>query len=200
MKILIDNGHGQETAGKRSPDGRLLEWSYNREIARRVVDALQSEHFYASLLVPEDEDIPLAERCKRVNRVCSELGRRNVCLISIHVNAAGQGNKGYNATGWGCYTSKGQTEGDKLATCLCAAALQILPGHRMRFDYSDGDPDQEANFTILHKTACAACLTENGFMDCKESLEFLLTDEGKQAIVDLHVQGIKEYVKLCSTD
>ena len=48
MKILIDNGHGQETAGKRSPDGRLLEWSYNREIARRVVAALQSEHFYAS--------------------------------------------------------------------------------------------------------------------------------------------------------
>ena len=37
-------------------------------------------------------------------------------------------------------------------------------------------------------------------MDCKESLEFLLTDEGKQAIVDLHVQGIKEYVRLCSTD
>ena len=95
MKILIDNGHGRETAGKRSPDGRLLEWSYNREIACLVVATLQSEHFYASLLVPEDEDIPLAERCKRVNRVCSELGRRNVCLISIHVNAAGRGNKWY---------------------------------------------------------------------------------------------------------
>ena len=200
MKILIDNGHGQETAGKRSPDGRLLEWSYNREIARRVVAALQSEHFYASLLVPEDEDISLAERCKRVNRVCSELGGRNVCLISIHVNAAGRGNKWYNATGWCCYTSKGQTEGDTLANCLCTAALQILPGQRMRFDDSDGDPDQEADFAILHKTACAACLTENGFMDCKESLEVLLTDEGKQAIVDLHVQGIKEYVRLCSTD
>ncbi len=198
MKILIDNGHGRETAGKRSPDGRLLEWSYTREIARRVVADLQAQHYYASLLVPEDEDIPLDERCRRVNRVCSELGRRNVCLASIHVNAAGRGNKWYNATGWCCYTSKGQTEGDKLANCLCAAALQILPGHRMRFDYSDGDPDQEANFTILHKTACAACLTENGFMDCKESLEFLLSDEGKQAIVDLHVQGIKEYVKLCS--
>ena len=200
MKILIDNGHGRETAGKRSPDGRLLEWSYTREIARRVVAELQAQHYYASLLVPEEEDIPLDERCRRVNRVCSELGRRNVCLISIHVNAAGRCDNWYNATGWCCYTSKGQTEGDKLANCLCAAALQILPGHRMRFDYSDGDPDQEADFTILHKTTCAACLTENGFMDCKESLEFLLTDEGKQAIVDLHVQGIKEYVKLCSTD
>ena len=200
MKILIDNGHGRETAGKRSPDGRLLEWSYTREIARRVNDELQRRGHYSSLLVPEDEDIPLSERCRRVNRVCSELGRRNVCLVSIHVNAAGRGDKWYNATGWCCYTSKGQTEGDKLANCLCAAALQILPGHRMRFDYSDGDPDQEADFAILHKTACAACLTENGFMDCKESLEFLLTDEGKQAIVDLHVQGIKEYVKLCSAD
>ena len=64
MKILIDNGHGQETAGKRSPDGRLLEWSYNREIARRIVAALQSEHFYASLLVPEDEDIPLRKAAR----------------------------------------------------------------------------------------------------------------------------------------
>ena len=33
------------------------------------------------------------------------------------------------------------------------AALDNLPGHRMRFDYSDGDPDQEANVTILQKTA-----------------------------------------------
>ena len=81
MKILIDNGHGRETAGKRSPDGRLLEWAYNREIARRVVTALQSQNLYASLLVPEDEDISLAERCHRVNRVCSELGRLNVCLV-----------------------------------------------------------------------------------------------------------------------
>ena len=200
MKILIDNGHGQETAGKRSPDGRLLEWSYNREIARRVVAGLSSLGLDAELLVPEDEDISLAERCLRVNRVCSELGRRNVCLISIHVNAAGRGGRWYNATGWCCYTSKGQTEGDRLADCLCQAAARILPGHRMRFDYTDGDPDQEADFAILRKTACPACLTENGFMDCLESLEFLLSDEGKAAIVQLHVEGIEAYVRSCRED
>ena len=82
MKILLDNGHGRETAGKRSPDGRLLEWAYTREIFRRVNAELQQRGFYSSLLVPKDEDIPLAERCCRVNRVCSELGRRNVCLVS----------------------------------------------------------------------------------------------------------------------
>ena len=148
MKILID-GHGRETAGKRSPDGRLLEWSYNREIARRVNAELQRRGLYSSLLVPEDEDISLAERCKRVNRVCSELGRRNVCLVSIHVNAAGHGDKWYNAEGWCCYTSPGQTAGDVLANHLCQSALQNLPRHRMRFDYTDGDADQEAAFSTI---------------------------------------------------
>ena len=200
MKILIDNGHGQETAGKRSPDGRLLEWSYNREIARRVVAELSSLGLDAELLVPEDEDISLYERCRRVNRLCLQLGKRNVCLVSIHVNAAGHGDKWYNAEGWCCYTSPGQTAGDVLANYLCQAALQNLPGHQMRFDYMDGDADQEAAFYILRHTACASCLTENGFMDCVRSCDFLLSDEGKQAIVDLHVQGIQEYVLSQSTD
>ena len=200
MKILIDNGHGRETAGKRSPDGRLLEWSYNREIARRVVASLSSLGLDAELLVPEDEDISLYERCRRVNRLCLQLGKRNVCLVSIHVNAAGHGDKWYNAEGWCCYTSPGQTAGDVLANYLCQAALQNLPGHRMRFDYMDGDADQEAAFYILRHTACASCLTENGFMDCVRSCDFLLSDEGKQAIVDLHVQGIQEYVLSQSTD
>ena len=195
MKILIDNGHGRETAGKRSPDGRLLEWSYNREIARRVVASLSSLGFDAELLVPEDEDISLAERCRRVNLLCSQLGTRNVALVSIHVNAAGRGDKWYNADGWCCYTSPGQTAGDVLANYLCLAALQNLPGHRMRFDYTDGDPDQEAAFFLLRKTACASCLTENGFMDSVRSCDFLLCEEGKEAIVQLHVEGISSYVR-----
>lgn len=33
MKVLLDNGHGAETPGKRSPDGRLQEYAYAREIA-----------------------------------------------------------------------------------------------------------------------------------------------------------------------
>ncbi len=49
MKILIDNGHGRETAGRRSPDGRLLEWAYTHEIARRVNTELQRRGFFSSL-------------------------------------------------------------------------------------------------------------------------------------------------------
>lgn len=200
MKILIDNGHGVDTPGKRSPDGRLLEYAYNREIAGRVNDELRQLGFFSSLLVPELEDIPLEERCRRVNRVCAELGRRNVCLVSIHVNAAGRGDKWYDVEGWSCFTSPGQTQGDLLANYLCQAALQTLPGHRMRFDYTDGDADQEAAFYILRHTACASCLTENGFMDSRKSCDFLLSDKGKSAIVTLHVRGIEDYIRRYNSD
>ncbi len=49
--------------------------------------------------------------------------------------------------GWSYYTSKGQTAGDKLAVSLYAAKLW-LPGHKIRTDYTDGDPDLEANFFL----------------------------------------------------
>ena len=51
MKILIDNGHGENTPGKRSPDGRFREYKYNREIARAVVEHLQLRGYDAQLLV-----------------------------------------------------------------------------------------------------------------------------------------------------
>ena len=89
---------------------------------------------------------------------------------------------------------QGQTSSDKLADRLYKQAGLWLPGHRLRTDYSDGDPDIESDFTILKKTRCAAVLTENGFQDCEESLQFLESNEGKEAIIGLHVDGILDYV------
>ena len=196
MKIFIDNGHGLMTAGKRSPDGQFREPFYNREIARRVVSDLRDRGLDAELLVPEDDDISLAERVRRVNTACFLLGKRNVILVSIHVNAAGNGSKWLNATGWSVYTCKGQTESDKLAECLCQAAIKNFPGHRIRTDMSDGDMDWEEGFYILRKSLCVAVLTENFFMDSISDLEYLQSRAGKQAVVDTHVEGIVEYLSL----
>ena len=194
MKILIDNGHGRETPGKCSPDGRFHEYQYAREIAAAVVAHFQYRGYDAELLVPEFEDIPLKERVKRVNHWCDKLGKDNVMLVSIHVDAADADGQWQNATGWSCYTSPGQTKGDELATCLYRAAEKYLPGHKLRTDYSDGDLDKEAGFYILQHTRCAAALTENGFQDSRESLQFLESPEGKKAIVALLVAGILDFI------
>ena len=195
MKIFIDNGHGLMTAGKRSPDGQFREAFYNREIAKRVVSDLRDRGLDAELLVPEDDDVSLAERVRRVNTACFLLGKQNVILVSIHVNAAGNGSKWLNATGWSVYTCKGQTASDMLAECLCQAAIKNFPGHRIRTDMSDGDMDWEEGFYILRKSLCVAVLTENFFMDSISDLEYLQSRAGKQAVVDTHVEGIVEWLE-----
>ena len=195
MKILIDNGHGLTTPGKRSPDGLFREAFYNREIAKKLVATLQHRSYDAQLLVPEDEAIPLSERVRRINTFCLLHGKSNVILISLHINAAGNGSKWMNATGWSCYTCKGQTESDRLADCLYQAAIKNFPGRRIRTDYSDKDPDWEENFYLLRKTLCVAVLSENFFMDSKSDLEYLQSITGKRAVVNTHVEGILEWLE-----
>ena len=105
MKILIDNGHEENTPGKRFPDGRFREYKYNREIAKAVVEHLQMRGYDAELLVSEEEDIPLKERVRRANKLSCQIGHpiQETIIISIHVNAAGNGRKWHNATGWCCW-------------------------------------------------------------------------------------------------
>lgn len=193
MKILIDNGHGENTPGKRSPEGLLREYSYAREIAGSIVEELDARGYDAELLVPETKDVALEERVRRVNEWCGRLGADDVLMVSVHCNAAGNGGW-MNARGWSAYTSKGRTKSDELATLLYEAAERNFPGLRIRRDMSDGDPDWEENFYVLIKTRCPAVLTENFFMDNKEDVAYLLSAEGKSQIVKTHVEGIVKYI------
>ena len=93
MLVLIDNGHGSDTPGKCSPDHRLRAYLKSREIARKLELELNCRFVDARLLVDEDKDISLSERCRRVNQYCDKYGKENVLLVSIHCNAAGADGK-----------------------------------------------------------------------------------------------------------
>nr|DAU89483.1 MAG TPA: Cell wall hydrolase autolysin [Caudoviricetes sp.] len=208
MKILIDNGHGINTSGKCSPDKQYKEYAHARKLAAAIVNSLVNKGYDAELLVPETTDVPLKERCRRVNSWCDKLGTKNVIMVSVHSNAGGNG-QWVNARGWSVWTSPGKTKADDLATCIYNAADICLADYKqlftaedtarhqkaMRADWSDGDPDYEANFYILAHTKCPAVLTENLFHDNKTDLAFLTSDAGVTAIVNAHVQGIMQYVK-----
>ena len=213
MIILIDNGHGQETAGKRSPDGRLREYKYAREIAAEVVKRLKAQGYNAQQLVTEENDISLGTRCKRVNDICKHFGASNVLLVSVHCNAAGSGAKWMTAGGWSAYTTEGKTNADLLATHLYTAARNNLAEYEKlmnagkqlgkydkkqvpyRIDTADGDPDLESDFYILKKTSCPAVLTENLFQDNRQDVDYLLSEEGRKTIINLHIEGIINYIK-----
>ena len=194
MKILLDPGHGIETPGKRSPDGKFLEYQYNRLIASRVIAELMDCGYEASLLVPEFFDIPLVERCRRVNAVCDVVGALNVILVSVHVNAAGSDGKWHKASGWSAYTTPGITRADLLAYDLYEAAKKYLVGQKIRLFNGPKEPDFESNLYLLRHTKCPAVLTENMFQDCLSDVSFLQSHSGMEAITMLHVEGIADFL------
>ena len=193
MKVLIDPGHGIDTPGKRSPDGKFREYLWNRQVADLLGARLVAMGIDASPVVTETNDIPLSTRVQRVNRICSKVGASNVILVSIHANAAGNGGW-MNAKGWSCYTSKGNTESDRIAECLYDAFEKEFPDRKIRKDLSDGDRDWEENFYVLAKSRCPAVLLENYFYDNSEECAFLLKEETKERIASAAALGIARYL------
>ena len=139
MKVLIDPGHGIDTPGKRSPDGRFLEYKWNREVASYLVNYLKSSGIDTSLVVTETNDISLRTRAMRVNKVCNQVGSSNVILVSIHSNAAGNGKSWMNAQGWSCYTSPGKTRADDLGQEDEEGSVGRRPGLGGELLYVDKD-------------------------------------------------------------
>jgi N-acetylmuramoyl-L-alanine amidase len=192
--IIIDAGHGFNTSGKCSPiwtDGtQLFEWEFNRDVAMRIQRELSQQGIKSVLLVEEAIDVYLHVRAERANKIAQDYP--GSFGISIHANQAEKPNEG---EGWEAYTFPGQTESDKLATCLYKSAEHYLRCFKLRKDYVDGDPDKEARFTILAKTSCPFVLTENLFYDNEWECKFMMSDYGKELITKLHVDAIFEYLK-----
>ena len=193
MKILVDPGHGIDTPGKRSPDGLFREYLFNRQVADLVLERLKWRNIDASLVVTETNDISLRTRAMRVNKICDQVGKDNVLLVSIHANAAGNGDW-MNAKGWSCFTTKGETMSDELAECLYDSFERAFPDRKIRKDLQDGDRDWEENFYIISKTRCPAVLVENFFYDNKEECSFLLQEVTRIRIADAIVIGLLIYL------
>lgn len=202
MKVLIDNGHGKETAGKKSPFSMhrvnpalpFEEWSFNREIAKMLEMRLRRAGVDAERIVTEDIDVSLGERCRRVNAICNKIGARNVILISIHANACGNGDAWNTARGWCAYTSIGKTKSDALAECIYKHAAETFAGMKIRTDKTDGDSDIEENFYILKNSACPAVLTENFFYTNVDDVKFITSEKGKDMVTDVHFNAVVDYL------
>lgn len=206
--ICLDNGHGDNTPGKCSPwsarkvppELPFREYAYCREIVSRLAKVLNEDGYPVYIVTPENTDIELKERGKRINGVVAEAKTNgmHVISISIHNNAAGRGDAWKEAYGWSVWTTRGQNNSDKLAQCLFDTAKEVLTplGQKTRHDVSDGDDDYEDNFAMCRMPNCPAVLTENMFQDCIKEVEFLLTEEGKNAIVEIHRRGILKFIEL----
>lgn len=189
--IILDNGHGENTPGKQSPDGKLREYSYAREIVKRVEKTLTELGYKVHILVPEETDIPLNTRVKRANEIYKN-NNKKALLVSVHCNAAGSNGTWLSARGWSVFVAQNASNNSKrLADCLKEGADE--EGLKIRLQYPNKSYWVQS-LAICRDTDCPAVLTENLFQDNKEDVAFLLSEEGKQKITNLHVNGIVKYL------
>ena len=200
MIILIDNGHGFDTKGKCSPDGKYQEWSWARDMAGLIMRGLVALGKDARLLVPEQEDVPLNRgadcRVKRVNEVCDRYGKENVILVSIHSNANSADGKWHDGewSGFVAEVSLNASQKSKwLADFIWAQAIDAgLKGNRAVKEMT-GCRYISADLAICRDTKCPAVLTESAFHDTHDGVKLLLND--KQRIAMAHINGIMDYIR-----
>lgn len=189
LYAILDNGHGVDTPGKCSPDKRLLEYKWTREVVDLIIQKLEQNGIKYYKLVPEEKDIPLKERTKRANDFYKS--HPECILISVHCNAAGADNKWHNARGWSVFIAQNASSNSKrLARCLTKQADK--ENLSIRLQYPD-KPYWTQSLAMCRDTKMPAVLTENLFQDNKEDVDFLLSDKGKETIANLHVNAILEY-------
>lgn len=189
--IILDNGHGSNTQGKSSPDRRLREYKWTREIVDMIIKELTKLGIKSVKLVPEETDVSLKERVRRANKYYIENNKKAI-LISVHCNAAGADDTWHTANGWSVFVAQNASSNSKrLADSICDAVIAD------KIKVRKPAPNQKywvQSLAICRDTNCPAVLTENMFQDNKEDVEFLLSNEGKKKIVDAHVKGILSYL------
>lgn len=183
ITIFIDDGHGSETPGKRSP-GRTRENEFNRPTAVILRKLAEDMGFNVKMVAPEIEDVPLKKRTDRANTAFKKLpGGHKAVYISIHYNAIGSDWNG--AAGIETFYYTGSTEGQKLAGAIQEELAKGTPQKNRGI--------KEANFHVLRETLFPAVLVEGGFMTNKEEAALMKAPEFQTETAKEILAGVCNY-------
>lgn len=204
--VILGTAHRLREPGKCSPDKRLKECVYSREIVeelrykledsgiRTFVDWMKMD-LDKTMQTPSvklERSRELALRVREVNDICKTYGAKNCLYVSIHCNAIGCDGKWHEANGWQVCVSKNASSKSKiLADFLFDAAKSN--GLRMR-QPSPSQKYWEQSLYVLNNTNCPAVLTENLFQDNLADVDYLLSDLGRHVMERLHLEGILRYI------
>lgn len=188
MKIVIDPGHAGRNIDPGAVNGTtgLQEANVALMISRLVENYLSNVGYEVKLTRTEWEQAEtddLSYRTTLVNDWGADI------FISLHCNSAAN----RSAEGYEVWTSPGDTQGDKLATCIYGQIAAEFPDRAGRTDYSDGDPDKESRFYVLIHTDAPACLVEMAFISNDEEAILLVDTAWQDRYARAITRGVTDY-------
>lgn len=181
--IALDDGHGMDTAGKRTPvmdNGAVVrENEFNRAVVNYLDAELRRCGFRTVLLAPTDADTSLSERVAVANNNKAD------AYISIHFNAFDGRFDGNDPSGIEIHHYPGATDSKRLAECV---GRYLKEGTPQKWRGVKG-----TDLYVLRKTSMTAILSENGFMDAREEAKLMLNADFQKEVAREHCKGICEY-------
>ena len=195
VTVILDPAHGKDVAGKRSPDGKHLEYVWSRMISNMIEEELVKLGYQVEWTTKSENEIGLTKRKENANNIVANKGNIKL-LLSNHNNAAGNGDRWLNARGCEIWTSKGKTLSDLFADELFRGLHTQFPeGGPIKYRYGDpasGNKDKDENFTVLMGNYYA-CLIEWLFQDNEDDVKMLRDPLCNQKYVKAIIQGV-EYI------
>lgn len=196
--VFLDDGHGANTPGKRTPyipelKRSIQENEFNSAVVKVLEEELKRAGVVVFLTAPTDKDTPLKERTDFANKTyqdyCNKYGKANVnaAFVSIHYNAFDGSFAGSNPEGSSIYVYLGYK--NKEAGMLAEKIANYLKGGTQR----QWRGVLEADFHVLRETAMNAVLSENGFMDNKREAMLMISPEFQKEVATEHAKGICDF-------
>jgi N-acetylmuramoyl-L-alanine amidase len=192
MLVVLDPGHDYKTAGKRSPDGSLLEYEFNQAVAdlaeqilvKKGVKVIKTKtmNWTCGSSSASAQNADLARRVRVANNASAPL------FISLHANA--HINSWTSARGFEVYSYPGSSTGKNVASLVHKYTYPRLK----KF----GVPDRglkQANFHVIRETKMPAALIEFEFFTNKEGCALLKRSDFRLECARGVAQAVLAYFK-----
>src|SRR5574344_716250 len=189
MKVLLDPANGKETIGRRSPDSKIQEWEWSREIISLIEKRLDSFGINHERTWNLDTEPGQRNRCKLANQIAKT---EDCILISIHLGLSGKENEWRNKRGWSNYISPNATGKTKTLASIISDCAKNSDIHVRRPDKSHSY--WLAKYAICRSTSMPSVFIECMYMDNLDDYKILNSDEGKNKISEIIVEGICTYL------
>lgn len=191
--VILDYAHGSDVKGKRSPDGRHLEWKWSRLVGKNIKFILETLGYTVYESNPSDVEIGLGVRRKFAENLV--VGKDQIkVFISLHNNAAGDGSKWMSARGFEIWTKKGHDLADEISDITFPVMKKWFPDMKMRkYSNQSGLMDKEGELAVLKANGVYSILVEYLFQDNKDDVELLLSDIHNKRFEDAIVDVIEKY-------
>ena len=188
--IALDNGHGLNTPGKRTPrwtdgttsiytkKGYMHEWEFNRGVVKRLKVELERNGFRVLEVSPTEDDTPIRTRCKVANDAKADI------FVSVHANALSHL---WNERVKGIETLTSQ-KGESLRLGTILQKHMVADTGLVNRGLKDGKW-----LGVVKSTRMPAVLVEGGFMDNPSESKLLNSNEYRDVMAKALAKGICEY-------